>query len=361
MSQTMPALKNDKSAGTALDQIKHIWVISDGTAGMRLQALALGNALVSASKKTSKASGKKTSPILDDIIMTPPTILRWQPRLARHLPAIMLGQLLQCRLATALNASQPSYPDLLISCGRRMAGTSIALRRLARQAGATTRTIQIQDPRLQPDYFDILITPQHDPARGPNVVNSMASLTGLTMQSIKSNARSLDSKWTDLSQPCIAVLLGGTNRRYNISHKMAEDMADRLASFAASHGVSLALIASRRTPSGLLEKISSQLGNTSHAILQDGEANPYPGILATVKAVIVTSDSVNMASEAAITGKPVLIAEWQTETGRIGAFHDAMMQAGHSAPLQKTLPETGFKPLREMPAILTQTAALLMK
>ena len=57
----------------------------------------------------------------------------------------------------------------------------------------------------------------------------------------------------------------------------------------------------------------------------------------------------------------MLIAEWQTETGRIGAFHDAMMQAGHSAPLQKTLPETGFKPLREMPAILTQTAALLMK
>ena len=58
--------------------------------------------------------------------------------------------------------------------------------------------------------------------------------------------------------------------------------------------------------------------------------NPYPGILAVVDDVIVTSDSVNMVSEACLTGKPVYVAELQAETGRIAAFHQMMMTAGHT-------------------------------
>ena len=78
-----------------------------------------------------------------------------------------------------------------------------------------------------------------------------------------------------------------------------------------------------------------------------------------VDAVIVTSDSVNMISEATITGLPVLIAEWQNETGRIAAFHDAMMAAGHIAPLRDQLPQDGFTPLFEMPGIIKSVLARL--
>ena len=71
------------------------------------------------------------------------------------------------------------------------------------------------------------------------------------------------------------------------------------------------------------------------------EPNIYPGVLGMAQAVIVTADSVNMASEAAITGKPVMIAPWldagpenpSGETGRIRAFHDAMFAARHTAAL----------------------------
>ena len=85
----------------------------------------------------------------------------------------------------------------------------------------------------------------------------------------------------------------------------------------------------------------------------------YPGILGLVDAVIVTSDSVNMISEATITGLPVLIAEWQNETGRIAAFHDAMVAAGHIAPLRDQLPQDGFTPLFEMPGIIKSVLARL--
>ena len=63
-----------------------------------------------------------------------------------------------------------------------------------------------------------------------------------------------------------------------------------------------------------------------------GEPNIYPGVLGMAQAVIVTSDSVNMASEAAITGKPVMIAAQGNRAAESG-LHDAMFAARHTAAL----------------------------
>ncbi|MGB2319420.1 MAG: ELM1/GtrOC1 family putative glycosyltransferase, partial [Candidatus Puniceispirillum sp.] len=90
--------------------------------------------------------------------------------------------------------------------------------------------------------------------------------------------------------------------------------------------------------------------------------------------------SVNMASEAAITGTPVMVADWhsdtpnvtttnpststahpQIETGRLAAFHDAMMQGGHTVPLGDVIPDNDFIPLDDMPAICTQLANMLAR
>ena len=154
-----PAYSRDKAAS--------IRVISDGTTGMRLQALALGEAI--------QATGHPATN-LEDIITSPPPLLRYLPRLARCLPLSWLRILVGPKLA-ALSISNLT---IIITCGRRMAGLSIAMRRLGRTSTIErkTRTIHIQDPRLPPKYFDILITPQHDPTRGPNVISSMGRYTG---------------------------------------------------------------------------------------------------------------------------------------------------------------------------------------
>ena len=136
-------------------------------------------------------------------------------------------------------------------------------------------------------------------------------------------------------------------------------MAARLADFARNNKASLALIPSPRTPASVINILMTQLGDGLVTIATADDANPYPGILGIADAVIVTSDSVNMASEAALTGKPVLVAAWQPETGRIAAFHQAMESAGHSAPLGTELPTAGFTPLEEMPEIVASVSALL--
>ena len=142
---------------------------------------------------------------------------------------------------------------------------------------------------------------------------------------------------------------------------MIEKMAEKLSKFAASASASLALIPSRRTPCKLLSQLTTLLKATPHAVMNSRDENPYPGILGHAVAIIVTSDSVNMASEAAVTGKPVLIAEWQAETGRVNAFHKAMMKAGHTAPLGTNIPKNDFIPLFEMPFILRQVEDLLLR
>ena len=327
-----------------------IRVISDGTAGMRLQALALGEAI-----KASRVPPTN----LEDIITTPPPLLRHLPRLAKCLPLSWLRVMVGPKLA----ALSISHPTIIITCGRRMAGLSIAMRRLGRTSAIAgkTQTIHIQDPRLPPQYFDILIVPQHDPTRGSNVVSSMGSLHQLTDAKIVHAATALDPKWTSLPSPCIAVLLGGDNQRYVVSTEMIENMAEKLQRFAASTRASLALIPSRRTPSALLSRLTESLKTTPHAVMNSRDKNPYPGILGHAFAIIVTSDSINMASEAAVTGKPVLIAEWQAEKGRVAAFHKAMMKAGHTAPLGTNIPKTSFIPLFEMPFILRRVKDLLVR
>ncbi|MDB3879578.1 mitochondrial fission ELM1 family protein [Alphaproteobacteria bacterium] len=339
----MPASTPLPSSGKTTEnngKNSQIWVISDGTAGMRLQAIALGEAL------TTADTTNRTS--LADIISKPSWWLRHLPRLIPFLPKTFLSSW----LGPITNRLRKDKPAIIVTCGRRMVGTSIALKRLSKAHAFGTRTIHIQDPRLPPHYFDILIVPQHDPARGANVLTSMASLNHLDGSKIANAANQLGEKWRALPAPRVAVLLGGANQRYGISAIMAKDMASRLASFATKTGASLALIPSRRTPANLITQLTATLGLLPYAVMDQAENNPYPGILGLVDAVIVTSDSVNMISEATITGLPILIAEWQSETGRIGAFHDAMMAAGHIAPLRDQLPQNGFTPLSEMPAIV---------
>ena len=107
-----------------------IWTISDGTAGMRMQAVALAEALAAAHQTQT---GKPARTPLD-FVVTPPFLCRYLPRLAQIWSATALDRLLASGSPNLPFGRE--FPDILITCGRRMAGLSIAMRRLARYHGA---------------------------------------------------------------------------------------------------------------------------------------------------------------------------------------------------------------------------------
>ena len=330
------------------DRRCHIWVVSDGTAGMRLQAIAMMEAL-------QKARPDWTS---EQFVITPHQWIRAMPRLGALLPKAPLYAASQnSGLARRPHAGR--YPDILITCGRRMAGMSIALKARARRDGAVMTTIHLQDPRLDPAYFDMLIVPHHDWARGDNVIVTKAALNRMNKSHIAASADSVPQHWSSTASPRVAVMIGGDNRRYKISNNMAVQMAQQLAAFATTNDAHLFLVPSRRCPDLILSQLTSALPRENCFIATNDQPNPYPGVLAMADAVIVTSDSVNMVSEAASTGKPVLIAYWQAETKRIAKFHHTMQAGKHTAPLTKMMPVEPFVPLDESAMVRQQVSARL--
>ncbi len=330
MSSSVP------SSTTFRNKPHSVWVMSDGTLGMMSQSFGLANAL-----------GLDAS----DIRATPTPWLRMFPSHA----AIPGWQLTLGRKPDWLKAGL--FPELLITCGTRMAGLSIGIRRLTRKQ---TKTIHIQDPRVSPRHFDMLIVAAHDRLAEQagsegceHVLVSTGSLNRLTHDEIAIEASNLQAPLSRLHAPVYAVMIGGHNKRYKAGPELYAALGKQIAALANRTGASLALIPSRRTPAHHLKYLTTALSGLSYTLWDGQDPNPYPGILGQADAIIVTSDSVNMTSEAALTGKPLLIATLQKEEGRIAAFHSRMNERGHTIPLETALTDLShldkpFTPLDEM-------------
>ncbi len=290
-----------------------IWVVSDGTKGMEVQSIGL-------------AERMGISPTI--IRLTPPKIIRHFPKWGQTgfypLPAPLA------------KAAAGGWPDIIITTGRRMAGLSILLRKKSK---GQSKTIHIQDPKLPAQLFDHLIIPSHDALRADNVVLSLGSLNSLTPQKIAENATDLAPEIMALPSPRIAVMVGGSNRRYRVGDADFARLGQYLNALGHATDGGLAIIPSRRSHDDAAPIIAAQMGldvltTPAHWIWDGVSKNPYPGILNVVDAVVVTSDSVNMTCEACASGKPVYRYDFKQEKGRIGRFHQLMESAGFTKPLE---------------------------
>lgn len=310
------------------------WIVADKAVGMMMQSIAMAESL------------GFQAPIFK---VTPTPILRAMPQLAR-VPGwpIVMGR-------------RPDFlkgplPKLLITTGRRMAGFSIGMRRLSRGA---TKTIHIQDARLDPNLFDALVVPAHDPIartepRPDNLIISKGALNRLTKDTIAEAAADLPERYHRLKGRKFLVMLGGKNKRYNPTAEDFVSLGDQLHALSQKQAAQLIIVPSSRTPKAHLAALMGRC-NPARTHLWDGQdPNPYPGLLGLVDAVVVTSDSVNMVSEATITGKPVLIAELQPETGRIAMFLQRFIDDGHVARLCADDKLKAPVPLDEMAEIARQ-------
>ena len=325
-----------------------VWCVTDGTAGMQHQAQALA-----AIMKWDQ------SPAFSDIVVKPHPILRSLPRLGRWAPNLPLVQNQNSPLAKI--AKMKDFPSIMLTCGRRVAGISMALKTRAKRAGANMTTIHLQDPRLDPAFFDMLIVPHHDRVRGNNVIVTKAALNRISQSHITASAKTLPHLWQTAAGPRVVVMIGGNNRRYKISCDMTMHMAQQLTAFATTNNAKLFLVPSRRCPDDVFRNLKTAIPRDHCISKANDQPNPYPGILAMADAVIVTSDSINMASEAASTGKPVLIAYWQPETGRIAQFHQTMSENKHTEPLTRFWPTRPFVPLDESAVVRRQVHELLVR
>ena len=282
------------------------WVISDGTVGMEIQSLALARA-----------------------VGVEPVLKRVRPRLPwRALPA-RAWLFPFWSLGADNDPLEPPWPDLVIGTGRVAAALSSAIRRAS---GGRSFTVQMQNPHLPPDRFDIIVVPEHDGYAAPNAVTTLGSMHAVTTERLDDLRATWAPRFAHLKRPLVMAVIGGSNRRYRLDVEAATALGRQLAPLTEEHG--LAVVSSRRTGKEQEAAIRKALAATDAYVWDGVSENPYLGLLSLADAILVTPDSTNMATEALATGKPVHIVPLPGRPGKFGVFHAMLEQRGYTRPFR---------------------------
>jgi mitochondrial fission protein ELM1 len=240
-------------------------------------------------------------------------------------------------------AIQPPLPELIVGCGGVAAAVGAALRRPG------LAVVQVQNPRLDPRRFDMIVANRHDELTGPNVVVTRTALHRATPARLAQAAEAWRERLADLPRPLVSVLVGGSNGRFRLDAPVATALAAQLAEMMQRDGVGVALTPSRRTDPAAIRALSAALEPLGGWVWNGEGDNPYFGLLALADAVVVTMDSVSMVSEAAATSAPVLVAPLPGKSRRIGLFLDGLLEDGRIRPFTGRLETWSAEPLDDTP------------
>ncbi len=234
------------------------------------------------------------------------------------------------------------WPELLITSGRK----SIAAARYIKKKNPRTFCVQIQDPRVRSSAFDLIAVPQHDPARGENVLVTTLSPNRITDEKLNAAKEAFRDRFEKLPQPRVAVLIGGTSKAHSLSVEQTHDVCDELMKLI-NQGYGLMITTSRRTGEKQSRIIQLNL-QAETSFIWDGKGdNPYFGMLAWADFIIVTSDSVSMISDAATAGKPVYVIPLAGGAPRLDSCLKNLREQGITRNFAGQLDEYSYIPLRD--------------
>ncbi len=312
------------------------WVITDGKAGMESQCIGLAEAL-------------GIDPAIKRVALRTP----WR----QLTPYFRIAQ--SFGFSKRSDSLEAPWPDLVIATGRQSVAAALLVRAKARKAGTRTVLVQLQNPGIATAHFDLVVTPRHDGLRGKNVISTQGALHRVTATSLSEGAARLGASLSHLPRPFIGVLLGGSNAAYTFDPRTAERLGMRLKSCAEALGGSLLVTPSRRTGEANKKAIKEAVGTVPSFFWDGSGLNPYFGMLGLADFLVVTSDSVNMVSEALATGKPVYVADLPGGNAKFEIFHQQLRAEGLTRSFGSVLESYAYDPPGDTAAVAARIGELL--
>ena len=194
--------------------------------------------------------------------------------------------------------------DVIISCGRKSVIPSIHLKSISKKK---VSNIHIQDPKVDLNHFDFVVVPEHDSLNGQNVISTKGAIHYLTENEISENKDYLKSFIQNDERKIWTLIMGGPNKYYDYSTKNIKHIFTSLYKLLKKHDFQLVVIPSMRTPTNTIHYAKEFFGD-SHTVIMDVDKKAYLSALAIAENIVVTCDSSSMISEAALTGKPIYVA-----------------------------------------------------
>ena len=194
--------------------------------------------------------------------------------------------------------------DVIISCGRKSVIPSIYLKKISNKK---VLNIHIQDPKVALNHFNFIVAPEHDDIKGQNVISTKGAIHYLTEDEINENKDYLNSSIKKDNRKIWTLILGGPTKYYDYSTKNMKHIFTTLYKLLKKHDFQIIIIPSIRTPINTIHYAKEFFGD-NHTIIMNVDKKAYLSALAISENIIVTCDSSSMISEAALTGKPIYIA-----------------------------------------------------
>lgn len=230
------------------------------------------------------------------------------------LPMSFVQTLLRWSLAddtySALTTLQTA--DIILSTGSSVAAVNLLLGQILNAKSVTCR----RPSPLGTRYFDLAILPMfswHSKRDKDNVCKTVGVPNPISPDILNAEQKQLTQDLNLTGCPRIGILIGGRDRHETITTADAEALYKVCEGAAAELKVQALVTTSRRTPTDVVEHLSSTLKHADWCPLfiepntPSALTDPYQAILALSDLLIVTADSFSMVCEAASSGRPVIV------------------------------------------------------
>ena len=194
--------------------------------------------------------------------------------------------------------------DIIISCGRKSVIPSIHLKKKSKKR---VINIHIQNPKVNFKNFDFIVAPEHDGIEGQNVISTKGAIHYLTESEINENKDYLNSFIKKDERKIWALIMGGPTKYYEYSRENIKAIFENLNNLNKQNNFQLVVIPSMRTPKNIIQYVKDYFGE-NHTVIETIDKKAYLSALAISEKIVVTCDSSSMISEAALTGKPIYVA-----------------------------------------------------
>jgi len=234
--------------------------------------------------------------------------------------------------------------DVIISCGRKSVIPSIFFKQNSQKK---IFNIHIQDPKVSLKNFDFVVAPEHDDLEGENVISTKGALHYLNMKEIDENRGYLEDK-INKNKDIITLILGGPTKYYKYTKENIQKIYSKLNNNINKKNLQLVVIPSMRTPSETI-KLAKEYFGSDHLIIDNVDKKAYLSVLSLAKFIVVMCDSSSMISEAALTGKPIYVAQIPSSKNdyRFKKFRDLFKELNIIKELNDNLETWNYERLDE--------------
>ena len=234
--------------------------------------------------------------------------------------------------------------DVIISCGRKSVIPSIFFKQNSQKK---IFNIHIQDPKVSLKNFDFIVAPEHDNLEGENVIPTKGAIHYLTMREIDENRGYLEDK-INKNKDIITLILGGPTKHYKYTKENIQKIYSKLNNNINKKNLQLVVIPSMRTPLETI-KLAKEYFGSNHLIIENVDKKAYLSGLSLANFIVVMCDSSSMISEAALTGKPIYVAQIPSSKNdyRFKKFRDLFKQLNIIKELNDNLETWNYERLDE--------------